>query len=110
MSEPSLPALRAICLTGSSSDLRTIATPVAWSSFRPSPPSSFFCALSSTVPPPATMPSSTAALVALQAEVLGDHCSAGQDRHVLEHRLAAIAEAWRLDGDRGERTAELVDD
>src|SRR6266852_2336867 len=67
MTEPSLPAFRQICLMGSSSALRTIATPVAWSSFRPSAPSSFFCAFSSTVPPPATIPSSTAALVALSA-------------------------------------------
>src|SRR5260221_258493 len=67
MTEPSLPALEQICLMGSSSALRTIATPVAWSSFRPSAPSSFFCAFSSTVPPPATIPSSTAALVALSA-------------------------------------------
>src|SRR5213596_2595131 len=34
MSEPSLPALSAICLIGSSSALRTIATPVAWSSLK----------------------------------------------------------------------------
>jgi hypothetical protein len=34
----------------------------------------------------------------LDAEVLGDRASAGQRRDVFEHRLAAIAEARRLDG------------
>ena len=37
-------------------------------------------------------------------------CAAGEDRHVLEHRLAAVAEAGRLDGDRRERAADLVHD
>src|SRR6266851_3456607 len=110
MTEPSLPAFAPIWRSGSSSALRTMLTPVAWSSLRPSPPSSFFCAFSSTVPPPATIPSSTAALVALEAEVFADDLAARQDRHVLEHRLAAVAEAGRLDGDRGERSAQLVDD
>ena len=36
--------------------------------------------------------------------------AAGEDRHVLEHRLAALAEAGSLDGDRLERAADLVDD
>jgi hypothetical protein len=34
----------------------------------------------------------------LDAEVLGDELAAGEDRDVLEHGLAAIAEAGRLDG------------
>ena len=46
----------------------------------------------------------------LDAEVLGDDRAAGEDRDVLEHLLAAIAEARRLDGADLERTAELVDD
>jgi hypothetical protein len=33
----------------------------------------------------------------LDAEVLGDRLAAGQDRDVLEHGLAAVAEARRLD-------------
>ena len=46
----------------------------------------------------------------LDAEVLGDHRAAGQDRDVLEHRLAAIAEARRLDGRDLQAAAQLVDD
>src|SRR4051812_17324839 len=49
-------------------------------------------------------------VVQLEAHLLGDHLSAGEDRDVLEHPLAAVTEARRLDGDRGERAAELVDD
>ena len=36
--------------------------------------------------------------------------AAGQDRDVLEHGLAAIAEARRLDGGGLQRAAQLVDD
>ena len=46
----------------------------------------------------------------LEADLLGDDLAAGEDRHVLEHRLAALAEAGGLDGDRLERAADLVDD
>ncbi len=46
----------------------------------------------------------------LDAEVLGDDAAAGEDRDVLEHGLAAIAEAWSLDAAGLERAAELVDD
>ena len=46
----------------------------------------------------------------LDAEVLGDGLAAGQDRDVLEHRLAAIAEARRLDRRGLQRAAQLVDD
>src|SRR5438477_962155 len=46
----------------------------------------------------------------LDAEILGDQLTAGQDRHVLEHRLAAIAEARRLDGGDLQATTQLVDD
>ena len=38
-------------------------------------------------------------LLERQADFLGDDLAAGQDRDVLEHRLATIAEARRLDGD-----------
>src|SRR5271170_3522973 len=44
------------------------------------------------------------------AEVLGDHGAAGEDRDVLQHRLAPIAEAGRLDGPDLEAAAQLVDD
>ena len=46
----------------------------------------------------------------LDAEVLGDGVAAGQDRDVFEHRLAAIAEARRLDRRDLQRAAQLVDD
>jgi hypothetical protein len=46
----------------------------------------------------------------LDAEVFGDRLTGGQRRDVLEHGLAAIAEARRLDGRDLEAAAELVDD
>ena len=46
----------------------------------------------------------------LQAQVLADHRAAGQDGHVAEHRLAAIAEPGRLDRADVEHAAQLVDD
>src|SRR4029077_15117814 len=46
----------------------------------------------------------------LEAELLGDHLGARENRDVLEHSLAAVTEARRLDGDGGERAAQLVDD
>ena len=44
----------------------------------------------------------------LEPELLGDHLAAGQDRHVLEHGLAAVAEARRLHRGHRERAADLV--
>ena len=49
-------------------------------------------------------------LVEFEAELFGDHRRAGEGRDVLEHLLAAIAEARRLDRDGRERSAQLVDD
>ena len=46
----------------------------------------------------------------LDAEVFGDELAAGQDRDVFQHRLAAIAEAGRLDRDAVDVAADLVDD
>src|SRR5205814_9136149 len=46
----------------------------------------------------------------LEAELLGDHLCAGEDCDVLEHPLATVTEARRLDGDGAEGAAELVDD
>ena len=46
----------------------------------------------------------------LEADLLGDDLGAGEDRDVLEHALAAVAEARGLDGDAGEGAAQLVDD
>jgi hypothetical protein len=45
----------------------------------------------------------------LEADLFGDDLSAGEDGHVLQHRLAAVAEAGGLDGDGVERAADLVD-
>src|SRR5262249_784557 len=46
----------------------------------------------------------------LNAQVLEDGLAAGQDGDVLEHRLAAIAIARRLDRGAFESAAQLVDD
>src|SRR4029079_15828971 len=46
----------------------------------------------------------------LQAELLRDDLAAGQDRDVLKHLLAAVAEAGGLGGGAVERSTELVDD
>src|SRR3954468_6182970 len=46
----------------------------------------------------------------LEAHLLGDDLAAGEDRDVLEHALAAVAEAGGLHGDAGEGAAQLVHD
>ena len=46
--------------------------------------------------------------IQLAADLLGDHLAAGQDRDVLEHGLAAIAEAGGLDGQDVDGAAQLV--
>ena len=46
----------------------------------------------------------------LHAEVGRDDLTAGQDGDVLQHFLAAVAEAGRLDAHAGERAAQLVED
>ncbi len=46
----------------------------------------------------------------LDPEVLGDRLAAGEDRDVLQHGLAAVAEAGGLDGSDLQRAAQLVDD
>ncbi len=45
----------------------------------------------------------------LEAQLLGDHLGAGEDRDVLQRSFAAVAEARRLDGDGLEGAAQLVD-
>src|SRR5699024_10070770 len=44
-----------------------------------------------------------------EADLLGDDLAAGEDRDVLQHGLAAVTEAGRLDGDGLEGAADLVD-
>ena len=46
----------------------------------------------------------------LEPELLGDHLAARQDGDVLQHGLAAIAEAGRLDGTHLEHAAKPVHD
>ena len=48
-------------------------------------------------------------LLELQAHFVGDHGSAREHRDVLQHRLAAIAEARRLDGGNLDDAADGVD-
>ena len=44
------------------------------------------------------------------SDLLGDHLAARENRDVLQHRLAAVAEARRLDRGDIENTAQFVDD
>ena len=67
MTEPSTPALFAIVLIGVSSALLTISTPAFWSAFAVLTLSRADAAFKRAKPPPVTMPSSTAARVALRA-------------------------------------------
>ncbi len=46
----------------------------------------------------------------LEAEFFGDNLAAGKDGDVLEHGLASVAEAGRLDRAGFERSAEAIDD
>ena len=46
----------------------------------------------------------------LEADLLADDLATGEDGDVLQHGLAALAEAGGLDGGRLERAADLVDD
>src|SRR5262249_61531529 len=45
----------------------------------------------------------------LDAEILGDHLTAGEYGDVLQHGLAPIAEAWSLDRGDLQAAAKLVD-
>ena len=49
-------------------------------------------------------------ILKLDAQVLGDALAAGQDCDVLQHCLAAVAEARSLDGADLQRATQLVDD
>src|SRR5262249_26261612 len=46
----------------------------------------------------------------LDAKVFADHLTCGQDGDVLEHRLAAIAKARRLDRSHLEAATQLIDE
>src|SRR5699024_8910629 len=48
-------------------------------------------------------------LVELEADLLGDDLAAGEDGHVLQHRLATVTEAGGLDRSDVEDALELVD-
>ena len=45
-----------------------------------------------------------------EADLFADDLTTGEDGHVLQHRLATVTEARRLDGDGLEGAADLVDD
>ena len=49
-------------------------------------------------------------ILELDAEIFGNHLTAGQDGDVLEHGLAAVAEAGRFDRRHFQAAAQLVDD
>src|SRR3974377_714811 len=49
------------------------------------------------------------AVLELDAEIFRDRLAAGQDRDVLEHGLAAISEARRLDGGNLQSATQAVD-
>ena len=51
-----------------------------------------------------------AGVLQLEADLLADDLATGEDGDVGEHGLAAVTEAGRLDGDRLEGAADLVDD
>src|SRR5439155_590400 len=101
--EPSSPAFSTIWRIGSSSARRTMLTPVA------SSPESLRLPRASDARSSATGVVEFEVLE-LDPEVFRDRLASGHGRDVLEHGLAAITEARRLDGADGERPAELVDD
>src|SRR5438552_3569339 len=94
MTEPSSPALIAIWRAGADSALRTISTPVFWSSFLVRIPLRCSEARSRATPPPGTMPSSTAARVA---------CIASSTRSLRSLTSTSVAPPTRT-------TAQTVDD
>src|SRR2546421_225396 len=83
--------------------------------------STTFSACNSAVPPPATMPSSTAARVAdrasstrcrfsLSSGVLGDDTAVGKGGHVLELGDAAMTESRGPDGNRAQVAMDVITD
>ncbi len=49
-------------------------------------------------------------ILKLHAQIVGDHLTTGQDRDVLQHGLATVAEARSLDGSDLQAATQLVDD
>src|SRR3546814_2043359 len=60
-------------------------------------------------PPRSTRTDTLFPYTTLFRSVFADHFAGGQDRDVLQHRLAAIAEARRLDGRDLQAAAQAVD-
>src|SRR5206468_3299397 len=120
--EPSCPALRAIQRSGSSSARRTMLTPACASSSSLSASSAPLDVglLAGAVDQRRVVlidydPLAAAELLQrdvleFQPELLGDQAAAGEDRDVLEHGLAPVAEAGRFHRAAGERAPNLVDD
>src|SRR2546426_651969 len=120
MTDPSSPAFRTSCRKGSSSARRRMFTP-GFSSPSALTFSSALIALMRVISPPGTIPSSMPARAAgaeilergrveLAARLFGDDLAVREGRDVLEHGLAAVAEARGLDPEDVERAAELVHD
>src|SRR5712692_9910784 len=77
--------------------------------------------MSASLPPPCTIVVSSfvtttlraeqieRGVLELEADLLGDHLATCEDRDVLQHRLATIAEPGCLHGRAAERPADLVD-
>src|SRR6516165_7346040 len=49
-------------------------------------------------------------MLKLKADVLGYDLTAGQNRYVLQHRLAPVAESWRLHRATFKATAQMIND
>src|SRR5947209_7468557 len=120
MTDPSSPAFKTSCRKGSSRARRRMFTPV-FSSPSALTLSSALMALMRVISDEraAGLVRRDAARAAeilerrrieLAAGLFGDDRAAGQCRDVLEHRLAAVAEARGLDPEDVQRTAELVHD
>jgi len=71
--------------------------------------SAFSCLIRALIASESPAPLGELRVLELEAHLLGDHLGAREYADVLQHPLAAVAEAGRLDGDGGEGAAELVD-
>src|SRR2546427_753339 len=109
----SCPALAAVCRSGSSIAARTTATPslrAAWvPRFLPRAAAvgGFAFVLAAAGRPSQSL---EVDVLELAPDLLGDQPPAGQNCHVLQHRLPPVAEAGGLGGRAAERAAQLVHD
>src|ERR1700751_4485712 len=106
ITEPSSPALIAIWRAGQESALRTISTPVFWSSLWVRTFLSTSLARSRATPPPGRMPSSTAARVACIASSTRSLRSFTSISVAPPTRITATAPAGAPTGERGSAPRE----